>query len=332
MRLNKLIFVLLLLTSISLLSLHLSYALFHNSGFSLNNLFSAAAVFPTGTTGATGSSGPTGPTGPLNIVNHLVINEVYYLVDSKHRLDSPKDRGILGVNGNNVSIQIKDNNTGSTNTVTVSQSQACEIIQSNNTNISGNININTNTGNNISNANTSSNSSASTGSTNSTVNIDIQGSSNNSSDCSGFLGQNDEWVELFNPTDHDISLKNWSLTDNSGILTVIHPDKTVKAHSFALLSKSASTWNFWPPTTALKVDLCSQIGDGLDNSGDHLILKDPLGIEIDRMGWGNDTSGFIPAGTNPVVALGDSTERLIPGFDTDAVSDFHDQNPPTVAN
>ena len=143
------------------------------------------------------------------------------------------------------------------------------------------------------------------------------------------LGQNDEWVELFNPTDHDISLKNWTLTDNSEIVTTIKANKTIKANNFVILAKSASTFaKFGIASSALKVELGNQIGNGLDNTGDHLILKDPAGQEIDRMSWGTDVAGFTQNAANPVVSSGSSTERLTPGFDTDTFSDWHSQTPP----
>ncbi len=146
-------------------------------------------------------------------------------------------------------------------------------------------------------------------------------------------GKNDEWIELYNPTDHDISLKNWSLTDNSGKVAVIHPNKKIKAGGFALLSKDNDTWKFWNENkNALKLELGKQIGNGLDNSGDRLILKDPHGVEVDRVSWGTDTSGFTPPATNPVVSSGNSTERTSPGFDTDKASDWHQQHPPTPGN
>lgn len=260
----------------------------------------------------------------------LVINEVYYIVDSEHGLDSPKDRGILGVSGNKVTIS--GNAAGSKNTVVVSQRQACKILQSNTTNISTNIFSSNNSGGNRTIGNVvSSVVSVITGKSKSSVSISIGGSSNVASfSCGKMLGQNDEWVELFNTTDQDISLKNWTLTDNSGTETKINANKKIKAGGFALLSKSSSTWRFWEENKkAEKIQLGRQIGDGLDNEGDHLILKNPQGEEVDRMSWGSDTSGFTPPEENSLVPLGSSTERKAPGFDTDTASDWEERTPPT---
>ena len=80
----------------------------------------------------------------------LVINEVYYLVDSDHGLDSAKDRGI------NLNIIAQNINTGagSTNIVKVTVKDICRILQRNNLQVANNININTNTGGNSASGNT----------------------------------------------------------------------------------------------------------------------------------------------------------------------------------
>ncbi len=140
--------------------------------------------------------------------------------------------------------------------------------------------------------------------------------------------QNDEWIELYNPTGKSISLKNWTLTDNSDKTTIIHANKSIKSHGFALLSKDADTWKYWnEDKNAVKIELGRFIGDGLANAGDHLILKNPSGQTIDAMGWGSDTAIWNPA--IPLAPLGDSLERLTPGFDTDLPTDWLFRFPPT---
>ena len=100
-----------------------------------------------------------------------------------------------------------------------------------------------------------------------------------------------------------------------------YPNKIIKAGSFLLVSKDASTWKYWDIKPAKdKMELGNQLGDGLDNNGDFLILKNATGIEIDRMSWG--------AG----IVAGHSTERLTPGFDTNNSSDWQDRFPPTPGN
>lgn len=264
--------------------------------------------------------------------NNLVINEVYYQVDDKHGVDSLKDRGILANDGKNVTV-IQNNGANSKNTIKLKISDYCKLVQKNDTTIVNNVSANASSGNNSANGNSGS-ASIITGSANVIIKILNIGSTNvstGSCGCECKLGQNDEWVEIYNPTDHDISLKNWTLTDNSGKPTKINANKKVLAGGFALLSKSASTWKYWDEDPAArKIELGSQIGDGLDNTGDHLYLRNPAGGDVDFVAWGDDTEDWDPA--VPGVSMGKSIERLVPGFDTDMVSDWHDQNPPTPGN
>jgi len=139
-----------------------------------------------------------------------------------------------------------------------------------------------------------------------------------------------QWIEFYNPTDHDITLKNWRLYNESGKHILIHPNKKIRAGGFALLTKDGSLWRFWNTAPgAERIVIGAYLGQGLDIDGDLLILKNPEGIEIDRMSWGDNTSGFTPPGTNPKVDRGHSTERLVPGFDSNAASDWLERNPPT---
>ena len=143
-----------------------------------------------------------------------------------------------------------------------------------------------------------------------------------------------QWIELYNGTDHDISLKGWRIYNESGKYFDVHPNKKLKAGQFALISHDGSLWRFWNTVAggALRIEIGAHFAGGLDIDGDVLILKNPQRDEIDRMSWGDNTSGFTPPGTNPKVAKGHSTERQAPGFDTDAASDWLDRNSPTPGN
>lgn len=261
--------------------------------------------------------------------DNIVINEVFYGVDGAHGHDSPADKGIT-VNGLNLSII--GNGNGSVNNIFVDIENNCTIYQVNNLNANNNVNVNQNTGKNNSSGNTGNgNTSVNIGYTNTNVSITTVGNVNSAA-CNKVKknNKNHEWIELFNPTDHDVNLKNYTITDNSGLSAKITGNKILKAGKFALVTKDNSTWNFWnEPSGVLKIELGKQIGDGLSNLGDHLILKDKTTLEIDRMSWGIDASGFNPPTTNPIVPLGGSTERLTPGFDTDAVTDWEAQIPPS---
>jgi predicted ribosomally synthesized peptide with SipW-like signal peptide len=136
----------------------------------------------------------------------------------------------------------------------------------------------------------------------------------------------DEWLELYNPTDQAISLKDWAITDNHTTRT-IHSNKSIPAHGYALISKSASTWHDWninpghTPGVEI-IELGQLIGNGLDNNGDRVILKSRDGIIIDQMNYGNDHAIWNPAA--PDVARGHSLSRNPVGYDTDQAGDFID--------
>jgi hypothetical protein len=137
-------------------------------------------------------------------------------------------------------------------------------------------------------------------------------------------GVHEEWVELYNPTSRDISLKNWSLTDSSGKSTVVHANKIIKAGGFALLSKDASVWKLWnEDRTAIRIELGGQIGNGLGNTADVVVLKNAAKSTVDQIDWDTENLG---------VTTGSSIERLVPGYDTDQDSDWQANSSPTPGN
>ena len=241
----------------------------------------------------------------------IVINEVYYKVDKDHGVDSAKDREFENI------IDIKLKNT-------------CIVLRQNSMNLQNNVGGTAGTGNN-----NSSGGNINSGNSGVKFNLSNFGNYNfnvGSCCCNGSAkGQNDEWIELYNPGDFDISLKNWSLVDDSKTIVTIHANKIIKAKGFALISKDASTWKYWSEDPkATVIELGSQIGDGLGNLGDHIYLRNPKGETIDAVAWQNDVVVWPVAVPN--VTLGSSIERLTPGFDNDIPSDWNEKTPPTPGN
>jgi len=152
---------------------------------------------------------------------------------------------------------------------------------------------------------------------------------NNWCGCDFKLKNNDEWVELYNPTDHEIKLNNWQLIDNSGLPTFLKTNKSIPSLGFILISRNKDTWNYWPNKNAqaVVIETGTIIGNGLGNKGDRLLLKNPIGQIVDRVGWGNDKLVWNPAVTS--ITLGSSISRIPNGLDTDKVIDWQSQNPPT---
>lgn len=139
----------------------------------------------------------------------------------------------------------------------------------------------------------------------------------------------DEWFEIYNNCNRAVSLKKWTITDNEKTLT-IHSNKTVPAHGYGLISKSASTWTkHWgfKGLGNLENIQIIEIGENgspthqvFDNAGDKLLLKNPDGVIIDQMNYGNNTVVWNPA--VPGVAEGHSLARNPVGYDTDRPGDF----------
>ena len=137
-----------------------------------------------------------------------------------------------------------------------------------------------------------------------------------------------EWVELYNNTSSSVNLKNWTITDGEEIETITTVDTFIPANGFALISSEDTTWNFHAePAGVLKISIGEIIGNGFNNDGDSVVIKDNLGTTIDAVSYGDDTSGLNPA--VPDVAAGHSIERNPDGVDTNTNSDFVDRVTPT---
>lgn len=142
-------------------------------------------------------------------------------------------------------------------------------------------------------------------------------------------GNDDEWIELYNPTATDINVKNWTLEDNAtgkNVKVIFHANKTIKAGGFMLISKDASMWKYWNENgEAVKLYSTDFLGDGLGDLGDHLVLKDAKGEEVDFVRWESDnftTGNWTEDITDPSANIGASIERIVPGFDNDLSSDW----------
>lgn len=136
---------------------------------------------------------------------------------------------------------------------------------------------------------------------------------------------NNEWVELYNPTDNEIDISGWKICDNSGCDFIA--SNTLPAKGFAVITNKDTTWNFWPniPSEAVKIVLDSPIGSGLNNTGDKITLQKPSlepGIfeTVDEMSYGDNTTVFDPAVPDP--GEGKSLARIIKGYDSNTADDW----------
>ncbi len=94
-----------------------------------------------------------------------------------------------------------------------------------------------------------------------------------------------EWIELYNPTDQDISLEQWKLASSDGGVEILLSGK-IAAFGFFLLARSAGEESLHP-------DLVYR--GALTDAGEALWLVDPEGRVVDTA---NREGGGWPAGTN----------------------------------
>ncbi len=102
-----------------------------------------------------------------------------------------------------------------------------------------------------------------------------------------------EWVEIGNRSGSAISLDGWALEDNNARDAL--PAISVPAGGFVLLVGSqdgAEALTAALTAAGVEIGLIGdgRIGNGLANTGNHLLLIDPTGATVDGVSWGTDRS------------------------------------------
>ena len=129
-----------------------------------------------------------------------------------------------------------------------------------------------------------------------------------------------EWVELYNPSDTAFDISEWRISDASSAVS-LPAGTSMPAHSRLIITPSATTQTKWSiPSTVQVLVLGRPIGDGLSPSGDRVVFSDENGIPLDGLSWGTDTNQFRPGVSAP--AVGQSLIRATLSKDTDLSSDW----------
>ncbi|HFC08306.1 MAG TPA: lamin tail domain-containing protein, partial [Chloroflexi bacterium] len=115
---------------------------------------------------------------------------------------------------------------------------------------------------------------------------------------------NDEWIELYNATDHAIDLDGWHLTAADGTPHIVLHG-TIPAHGFYLLERTDDS-------TVADIPADQIYTGALENGGESLTLTDPSGAIIDTA---NADGGAWPAGN---AASRATMERIGLAPDSDA--------------
>lgn len=136
-----------------------------------------------------------------------------------------------------------------------------------------------------------------------------------------------EWAELYNALPTAVSLDNFRLGDGED--EDILPAFLLPPGGFVVVTGSEEAFRAdFPDFAGLLLELeDGTLGNGLNNAGDALLLRDPAGRLVDALSYGDDTSVFpTPC---PLVAAGHSLEREPAGWDTDRAEDFVERDAPS---
>lgn len=128
-----------------------------------------------------------------------------------------------------------------------------------------------------------------------------------------------EWIELYNNSGSDVSLKKWYFVDAAGTVKIINPEVFIPAHGFAVLSHDNTTWtSYWTlPWGVPSINLTGSTAWLNNNGGETLALYDDLGEEKDFVAWEGGAGGW-----NLAALESQSIARKVKGVDTDLPSDW----------
>ncbi len=154
-----------------------------------------------------------------------------------------------------------------------------------------------------------------------------------------------EWVEIYNQTNVPLDISNWEICDNTSCDTIPAGTPTVSAQGYAMITNNPNTASatgtapWYLPPGVVYIPLGENIGNGLHNDADMLVLKRPDGVVIDQMNYGTPDPSWVnyaayqsgiwdPGATD--VAEGNLLARIPSGYDTDQASDWHEITPPAL--
>jgi hypothetical protein len=134
-----------------------------------------------------------------------------------------------------------------------------------------------------------------------------------------------EWIEIYNAGETPVDLAGWTLLDGAGrdvLLSLVVP-----ARGYAIVAATEGFRVQYPAYDGPLMVLGGRIGNGLGNDGDAVYLLDANGAVVDAVSWGDNAFALRPAVED--APEGHSIERRVPGADTDAASDWIDNERPS---
>lgn len=154
-------------------------------------------------------------------------------------------------------------------------------------------------------------------------------------------GEN-EWVEIYNQTNVDLDISGWEICDNLSCDTIPAGTPVIPQMGYGVIVHSPNVFSatgtapWYLPAGVIEIVLNDNIGNGLSNAADMLVLKRPDGVIVDQMNWGSPGTGWTNYNTDVwdpgvlAAAEGNLLARVPSGFDTDRPSDWTELTPPSV--
>ncbi len=91
------------------------------------------------------------------------------------------------------------------------------------------------------------------------------------------LGDEPEWVEIYNASESAVNLKNWQISDAISKVTLTNKDFLIQPGGYLVLSKDSSILNFYQiPSQVITISLPT-----LNNAEDVVVIYDHTGAKID---------------------------------------------------
>jgi len=132
-----------------------------------------------------------------------------------------------------------------------------------------------------------------------------------------------EWVEIFNPTSSDVNLNGWTVSDALSS-DPLPTGFLLPAGGYGVIVTNNTIVT--PPGSSITLQLNNAtIGDGLTGTGDLVSISDGSS-NVDEVSYGDNTSIFTLPEPNPTQSL----SRIPNGQDTDSASDWQLDDSPTL--
>ena len=99
-----------------------------------------------------------------------------------------------------------------------------------------------------------------------------------------------EWIELYNPTNQVVNIKDWQIITDSYSRT-ISANKNIPANSFILLSHDGSTWTYWTLPSGIDTADLGTAPNNYMRLADSIKLKDNSNNLIDQFDYTGGIEG-----------------------------------------